>query len=156
MDGLIELVFENVPDDGIGKLIRHLLRGAGKLHVTHSELGELDPTKSVEELLPLLKLGEEAASIFIRTDVNMVGDVPIFDPLVRILRFDGANEVAVVFECRRTEESFFSEFITKLSARSQRLASDIGVQKYYCGFEPATDEATRLFSNDNIGPFLMN
>jgi hypothetical protein len=71
---------------------------------------------------------------------------------VRILRFEGSNEVAVVFGSGDVDATVRQDVVAKLAAGAKVLASSADVPEYYCGFEPATDEKTRLFSRDKIGP----
>jgi hypothetical protein len=154
MDGLIELIFERVPDGAVDKLVNDLLQGVGILELSHSELGSLDPKKAGQDLMPLLKQEAEPSSIFVRAAIATIGDVPIRSPLVRILRFEGSNEVAVVFGSADVDATDRQDVVTKLAAGAKVLASSADVPEYYCGFEPATDEKTRLFSWDKIGPLV--
>ena len=154
MDGLIELIFERVPDNAVVKLINGLLQGEGILELSHSERGSLDPKKIDHDLMPLLKQEAEPSSILMRIANTTIGDVPIHNPLVRILHFEGSNEVAVVFDSEDVDATVRQDVVTKLAAGAKALANGADVPEYYCGFEPATDEKTRLFSKDKIGPLI--
>lgn len=154
MDGLIELIFERVPDGAVDKLLHDLLQGQGILELSHSELGSLEPTKGTQKLLPLLLGQLEPTSIFVRTANTMIGGVSIRSPLVRILRFDELNEVAVVFDRADVSAINQQDAVTMLWSGANVLARSAGVPEYYCGFEPATDESTRLFSTNKIGPLV--
>lgn len=154
MDGLIELIFERVPDGAIDKLVNDLLQGADILELSHSELGSLDPKMVGQDLMSLINQESEPSSIFVRTVNVTIGDVLIRRPLLRILRFEGSNEVAVVFGAADVDETDRQHLVTKLAAGANVLASSADVSEYYCGFEPATDEKTRLFAKDKIGPLI--
>ncbi|WP_457337684.1 hypothetical protein [Rhizobacter sp. P5_C2] len=60
MDGLIELVFERVPDKALRGLVYDLLQGAEVLEVTHSGLGSFDLGEIEQQLGALLMLGTES------------------------------------------------------------------------------------------------
>ncbi|WP_153490586.1 hypothetical protein [Burkholderia cepacia] len=68
MDGLIELIFDRVPDGNIDKLVNDLLQGEDVLELTHSELGSLDPKKADQYLKPIQQEEMEYSSIFIRAE----------------------------------------------------------------------------------------
>lgn len=154
MDGLIELIFENVPDDSVDRLVYDLLQGAGILEISHSELGRLEQKLVDQDLMSFLMKEAEPASIFVRAACVTVGGIPIRSPLIRILRFEGSNEVAVIFESVDISSTDRLGAVRKLAAGANVLASGANVPDYYCGFEPATDEVTRLFSRDAIGPLV--
>ena len=154
MDGLIELIFERVPDDAVGTLMSDLLQGGSILELSHSELGSLDPKEFGHDVMPLLKQKAEPSAVFVRIANAEIGGVSIRSPLVRILRFEGANEAAVIFGSGDVDATTRQDVVTALAAGAKVLASGAAVSEYYCGFEPATDKMTRLFSKDKIGPLL--
>lgn len=154
MDGLIELIFERVPDGAVAKLVNDLLQGAEVLALSHSELGSLDIKKVGQDLMLLLKQEAEPSSIFVRSANATIGSVSIRGPLVRILRFEGSNEVALVFRGDDVDATDGQDVVAKLAAGAKVLSRNAEVQEYYCGFEPATDKETRLFSRDKIGPLV--
>lgn len=154
MDGLIELIFERVPDGAVDELVKDRLVRGGICELAHSELGSLDPKKVGLNLISLLEREDVPSSIFLRVGIVMIGDVPIRNPLIRILRFERCNEVMVVFNSIDIDATDRRCIVTRLAAGAKVLADALDVPDYCCGFEPATDEKTRLFSRDKIGPLL--
>ncbi|HEY9897852.1 MAG TPA: hypothetical protein V6D00_01610 [Pantanalinema sp.] len=152
MDGLIELIFEGVSDGAVDRLVYDLLQGVDILEISPSEFGIIGQTQINNDLMPLLKKEAAPASIFLRAAFATIGGVPIRSPLVRILRFEGSNEVAVVFGSANIDAGDRQDAVKRLAAGSSMLANSVGVSEYYCGIEPATDERTRLFYRDKIGP----
>lgn len=154
MNGLIELIFERVPDGALNKLVSDLLQGAGILELSHSELGCIETNNTCRDLLLLLNKSLEPSSIFIRSAYVSIGDVEICCPLIRILRFEGLNEVAVIFAGTDIITTDSEDSVEKLAASATVLANNANVIDFYCGFEPAADEQTRLFSRNKIGPIV--
>ncbi|WP_176041077.1 hypothetical protein [Burkholderia stabilis] len=154
MDGLIELIFDRVPGGNVDKLVNDFLQGGDILGISHSELGSLDPKTVNRYLMPILRQETDFSSVFIRTANAMIGNVSIRSPLVRILRFEGGIEVAIVFDSADIEATDRQGVVTKLAVGAAALASSAGVPEYYCGFEPANDEKTRLFTRGKIGPLV--
>lgn len=153
MGELIELIFERVPDDAVVRLLGDLLQGAEIMDVKHSELGELD-SRVGHDLMRYLEEMNVPAAIFVRATYATLIDIPIRFPLIRILRHELSNEVSVVFSADSIDESVRRLAAIKLSGAAQTLARRADVGEYYCGFEPATDERTRLFFNGQLGPML--
>lgn len=154
MGGLIELVFVRVPDGAVHKLVNDLSQSGDILEFSHSEVCGLNQEKAILDLTLLLKYEVGPFSIFVRIANASIGGVPIRSSLVRILRFEGMNEVAFVFGSAEIEATDRQDAVEKLAAGAEALASGTGVLAYYCGFEPATDEKTRLFSNERMGPLV--
>jgi len=154
MDGLIELIFDGVPDGAIHGLVRNLIHGSDILDISHSELGSLDPKRIGEDLMAFFDKETVPITIFIRTTCIMVGGISINRPLVRILRFQGSNEVAVEFNSTDIDATDRKDTVAKLAAGAKVLADSAAIPKYYCGFEPATDTRTRLFSQGKVGPLI--
>lgn len=152
MNGLVELIFENVPDRDVGRLVANLLQGADVTEISHSELGRLDPSEVGDSYARLFEAAEEPASIFVKIAGASLGDVLIRHPLVRILRCNESNEVAVVFADTDVDAIDRRGAVLRMAAGAKVLAQTCGVTQFYCGYEPATDDRTRLFSGERIGP----
>lgn len=152
MNGLVELVFEKVPDRDVSQLVANLLQGAEVTEISHSELGRLEPSKVGDSYARLLKASEEPASVFVKSIGASLGGVLIRHPLVRILRYNESNEVAVVFVDTDVDATDRQDAVLRMAAGAKVLAQTCGVAKFYCGYEPATDDRTRLFCGDRIGP----
>ena len=43
---------------------------------------------------------------------------------------------------------------TQLMEAAKQLAYKYKIKSFYCGFEPASDMATRLFTGDKLGPLM--
>jgi hypothetical protein len=152
MNGLVELIFEEVPDAAVNLLICALLNGTVEREIQHSELGAREAKEIGGKYLELLRMTEGPASIFLKAAESSIGGVIIGHPLVRVLRCQDSNEVAFVFDSRDVRSSDRKDAVVKMALGAKVLAQRSNVTKFYCGFEPATDEKTRLFAEDVIGP----
>lgn len=63
--------------------------------------------------------------------------------------------MAIVFDSADIETTDRQSVVTKLAVGAAAIANRAEVSEYYCGFEPASDEKTRLFSRDKIGPLVV-
>jgi hypothetical protein len=153
-DGLIELIFLQVPDGKVESLVCELVKNARIFGLSHSELGNLDPKTSELGIVSLFRNFEEPYAIFIRSGELNLGEVWLENPLIRIIRYDGLNEVAVVFDNLKIEPTGWEDFVDKLSKGAKKLAVQSGALGYCCGLEPGTDEDTQLFSSEGVGPLF--
>ena len=124
MDGLIELIFNGVPDGAVDSLVYTVLQRADICEVSHSERGRLDLPPVGQDLMLLLKKEVEPASIFVKALYSTVGGVLIRQPLVRILRFEGLNEVAIVFGSADIEATDRQDVVRRLAAGAGELNRD--------------------------------
>jgi hypothetical protein len=155
MNGLIELVFEKVPDGAVNGLVSALLQEAHITEVSHSELGDREPKEVGGNYLQLLKTTTDPASIFVKAAETCIGRVPIYRPLVRILRCCESNEVTVVFDSQDVVTTDRQDAVFRMAAGARALAESSDVAEFYCGYEPATDERTRLFCRGKVGPLTV-
>ncbi|MCA3697908.1 hypothetical protein [Aquidulcibacter sp.] len=153
-DGLIELIFLQVPDGKVESLVCELVQNASIFELSHSELGNLDPKKSELGIISLFRNFEEPYAIFIRSDEIHVGEVQLQKPLIRIIRYEGLNEVAVLFDTLEIKLLSWDDFVDKLYMVAKRLAIQSETLVYCCGLEPGTDKDTQLFSSEGVGPLF--
>lgn len=155
MNGLVELTFENVPDKSVNKLVSALLNGTPPSEIAHSELGNRDVSDLGGDFFRLFAGADVPASMFIKTERLSVGGIEIHRPVIRILRLENFNEVTVVFDNSDVLAGDRKEALSLLATCAEALATESGVVEFYCGFEPSTDEATRLFTGKKIGPLKI-
>ncbi|WDZ95954.1 hypothetical protein Herbaro_21160 [Herbaspirillum sp. WKF16] len=152
MNGLVELIFEAVQNGAVKHLVDDLLKGGVVIGSSHSELGVCELNVIDENYLTSLWEAETAVSVFIRADQISIGGVLINRPVIRILRYQNSNDVSLIFDSADVIESDREEALRGLAAGAKILAKNSEVPKFYCGFEPATDEKTRLFCGEVMGP----
>jgi hypothetical protein len=152
MNGLVELIFEAVQNGAVKHLVYDLLNGAVVIGSSHSELGACELNTVDGDYLTSLWEAETAVSIFIRADQISIGGVLINRPVIRILRYQDTNDVSLIFDNADVIAGDRKEALRGLATGAKVLAKDSEVPKFYCGFEPATDEETRLFSGEVMGP----
>ncbi|MEZ4827687.1 MAG: hypothetical protein R3C61_15605 [Bacteroidia bacterium] len=67
----------------------------------------------------------------------------------RIDKYDNIYDLSLDIEEKEIRQK---TFISDLQKRVTSLAEELKTTSYYCGYEPATDEKTRLFSGNILGP----
>lgn len=152
MHGLIELIFDSVPDSKLDALIWSLVDKTSAIEIFYSEKGNIDVSEANQGFLTLFNNEATAEAFFIKTNSAVVGSVVVNKPVVRVLRFNKTNEVMVIFSNLDLANS--ENVVTELADGAGYIADTLSISDYYCGFEPATDPRTRLFTKAEIGPFL--
>ena len=154
MNGIIEIIFEGVPDENVDNLVRAIIGRADVLDVSHSELGVIENSLTRHGLICSLKKYDVPVSIFINLSFAEIGGVVIAAPLLRVLRFENVNEASVVFSDRDVKDGDDQDAVSKLAEGTDEIAHMAGALDCYCGFEPATDMSTRLFTRGKVGPLF--
>ena len=152
MNGQIELVFENVSTEAVDRLINEVLQEAKIMEIFHSELGHFDPNLNYGNISVCLQKKEGACTIFVKASVAVIGQVRIRNPLITVLLFENLIDVSVIFSDIDFIDIDRNYVVQNLAIGSKYLAGKAKNDNYYCGFEPAMDKATRLFTKDIIGP----
>jgi hypothetical protein len=156
MSQLTELVFENVADSLVNEIIQDIVAGEEILNVILHGVGQEELNDESRDWAWALKNSiEPSAIIFLKISSVSIRGIRIKNPLIRLQRFEECNDVSVIFESEDVllESSDSHESIVKrLAAAAADIASTAGVQYYYCGYEPATDPDTRLFTREVLGP----
>lgn len=155
MDGLIELVFESVPDHSVNDLVDDLVNTSEVLELTQSELGAVDVDKVDGDFMKLATATTDPISVFLRCAPILVGDFSIHRPLVQVLRYSGTNDVVVSFDSSDIAKGDKLQAVKSLMNGCKALALNRGVPLFYCGYEPASDVVTRLFTGDRVGPLAL-
>jgi hypothetical protein len=149
---LVELVFDKIPDNLLNILVANIIQSSNILEISHSELGKIADLHNDQDFIQHLKSGPNPASIFITSTWASIGKVKIRQPLIRLLRFEQTNEVSIIFSNNDIDKIDSKNIIMSLALGAKHLSQISHSDDYYCGYEPATDQKTRFFSKDTIGP----
>lgn len=154
MDGLLELIFEDITLQATFDLLDELLTREEITKFWHSEATHIDSVSAWRLALSEQNF-DQPSTIFVQAKYAKVGEVMIANPLVRILQIKGFNELAVVFKKDDICAPCAPRWITELALGAKTLAARAQTSKYQCGFEPVTDQTTRLFTGEQKGPIIQ-
>ena len=130
---LLEVVFEGLDSDKAVRVARMMIGG--------------------EPELPTLDEGVRETAL---ANLKLKGGMSIKNAHVRVLCYEGpAYDVEVNFTVGDADARSKSELQSNLHSFSLELAGECGVQTCYAGLEPAADEGTRIFTNENAGPVFL-
>ena len=158
MSNLFEVVFENVVKSNAIRLLMLLTAGAGRIiNAQCSEdvrliiAGELD-ANALDSILNF----HGDVTVLIRLNEMKVGDIILPNVLLRLVKYGELYDIDFNFDSNEFENVGMMNLVTELHDYVKEIARNHNVDTFFGGMEPAWDEDTRYFTNDNLGPLSIN
>ena len=159
MKNLIEIVFENILFDALGDLIKNL-SSSGKSIKNYSlsadwELeGDINWHSAIS-INQAFKKHTTGWSFSINLNALNINTLIIKNCTLQVLHYDSQYDINIHFDLEDIYLQNHTDFVTTLMILSKNIALKYGIKDYFAGLEPACDEDTRLFTNDNKGPLTI-
>lgn len=157
MSSLFEVVFENIAKSNVIRLLLLLIAGAGKIiNAQCSEdirlivSGELD-VKALDSVLNF----QGGVAVLINLDYLKVGGVILPKVLLRLVKYGEQYDIDFNFDSNDLENVDMMSLVTELHDHAKEIAKDHDVGAFFGGMEPAADEDTRFFTNNDWGPMSI-
>ena len=157
MSSLFEVVFENVVKSNVIRLLLLLIAGAGRIvNAQCSEdirlivAGELD-AKALDSVLNF----QGDVTLSINLGDLKVGGVILPKVLLRLVKYGEQYDIDFNFDSNELENVDMMSLVTQLHDHAKEIARDNDVDTFFGGMEPASDEDTRYFTNNDFGPLLI-
>jgi len=157
MDELIEIVFENVSKEKVFHLLKCLRCDAESIasvgaseDIDFLKNGELNQ-QAIESIINF----SGDVTILIRLKKIKIGEITIPLVLLRLVKYDDQFDVDFNFDHSEIQYLPQSMIIKELHKRISEIAKENGVISWFAGIEPASDEETRYFTNEEIGPLQL-
>jgi hypothetical protein len=145
---IIEIVFERVHLSKTVKLLFKMLSNSKlKDYCISTDSSEID-LQSKEKLFNSINQSSDGSFYFNFLDSDLI-DVILARVGFQIYKYDNKYDLTLIIEEKEIRHQLS---ILGLQKRSESLALELKAVNYCCGYEPAEDEETRLFSGNVIGP----
>ncbi|MEZ4776022.1 MAG: hypothetical protein R3D00_22785 [Bacteroidia bacterium] len=145
---IIEIVFERVKLEKIVEiLIRKLSESTLKKYNIIADSSEFN-LESKEMIFDSINRSSDGAFVFTFSNFSLK-DIFLSQVWFRIDKYDNIYDLSLDIEEKEIRQK---TSISDLQKRVASLAEELKTNSYYCGYEPATDEETRLFSVNILGP----
>ncbi len=154
MTNLIEVVFENVAKNCVIKLLSLLILSSEKvLGVDCSENiavfeGSEISDKEVEEFLSF----DGDVTVFVNIGAMRLESLVLPKVQLRLLKYANQYDIDFNFDSNELDGISTTILIKQLHACVKKLAMNCNVSSFFGGMEPASDEDTRYFTNEELGP----
>lgn len=145
---IIEVVFERVQLEKIvDLLIRMLSNSTLKDYNISADSSEIN-LQSKEKLFDSINQSSDGSSYFNFLDYSL-NDILLSRVGFQIYKYDNIYDLSLDIEEKELRQKISISDLQKYVAS---LAKELNTTYYYCGYEPASDKETRLFSVDTLGP----
>lgn len=145
---IIEIVFEKVQLEKIvGFLIRILSNSTLKDYNVSTDSSEIN-LQSKETLFNSIDKSSDGSFYFNFLDYGLK-DILLSRVGFQIFKYDNFYDLSLSIEEKEIRQKVS---ILDLQKRVASLAEELKTTNYYCGYEPAMDEETRIFSGVSLGP----
>lgn len=145
---IIEVLFERVSLEKIvGLLISILSNSTLKDCNVSTDLSEIN-LQSKETLFDSIEQSSGGSFYFNFLDYNLK-DILLSKVGFQIIKYDNVYDLSLSIEEKEIRQKVS---ILDLQKCVTALAEELKTTNYYCGYEPAMDEETRIFSGISLGP----
>lgn len=145
---IIEILFERVQLEKIvGLLLRILSNSTLKDYNVSTDSSEIN-LQSKEALFNSVDQSSDGSFYFNFLDYSLK-DILLSRVGFQIIKYDNVYDLSLSIEEKEIRQKVS---IMDLQKRVRSLAEELKTTIYYCGYEPAMDEETRLFSGVSLGP----
>mgnify|MGYP001189078741 CR=1 FL=1 len=147
---IIEIVFERVPLEKLAELLNGMLLNSTLIgYSVSTDSSEVD-LQSKETLSKSIDQSSDGSFYFNFTDCRM-SDIPVSGMGFQILKYDSLYDLNLHIEEKEIRRKVS---ILDFQKRVASLAEELATTNYYCGYEPAIDPETRMFSGISLGPIV--
>jgi hypothetical protein len=145
---IIEIVFERVHLEKIVRLLMSTLSSSTlKDYNIATDSTEID-LHSKEKLFNSINQSSDGSFYFDFLDYSL-NDILLSRVGFQIIKYNDVYDLSLSIEEKDLKQK---ASISDLHNRVVSLAEELKTTNYYCGYEPAVDEDTRLFSGISLGP----
>jgi hypothetical protein len=145
---IIEIVFEGVQlKETVELLIKKLSSSTLKNYAIATDSGEIN-LQSEEKLFNSINQSSDGSFYFYFSDFSLK-DILLSSVGFQIFKYENVYDLNLDIEEKDLRQK---TSIPDLLKRVASLAEELKTTNYYCGYEPAADKETRLFSGNTFGP----
>lgn len=154
MSSLLEVVFENVHKNNVIRLLMLQIAASSKvINVQCSEDIELmnGDELDVNALSYLLSFDGDVSALINLNDMKING-ITMPNVLLRLVKYSEQYDIDFNFDSDEIDNIDMTILVAELHHHAKEVARDHNIANFFCGMEPASDEDTRYFTNESLGP----
>ena len=151
---MLEVVFEGILRSKVYMLLMKLLSNSGKIIEVHcSEKIKVFDNNSISEQ----KIGSflnlpDSASLLIKLSYIEIDSIVISSVLLRLVKYGDQFDIDFNFDERDVRNMSTTVLMKKIHQYVVDLGKRHEVNHWFGGMEPASDEDTRYFTDNKLGP----
>ncbi len=153
MSNLLEVVFENVSKVNVSQLLLCLVYSAKCIISadTSEDIELLDEGKLNKPAVESLISFSGDVTALIQLEEMKVDGIVLPLVLLRLVKYNDLYDIDFNFDCAELKHIDMSKLIKALHMSTSSLAKENDVKNWFAGMEPASDENTRYFTNNELG-----
>ncbi|MCL1126249.1 hypothetical protein [Shewanella surugensis] len=154
MSSLLEVVFENVLKTKVIQLLMLLVSTSRRIiNIQCSENIELmnEDKLDMNLLSNLLNFDGDISALISLNGMN-IGSITLPNVLLRLVKYGDHYDIDFNFDSKEVDNIDMTALVVELHHHAKEIARDHSMAEYFCGMEPASDEDTRYFTNETLGP----
>jgi len=153
IDHLIEIIFRNIPNDKIGALLKDLSSNGQKI-VNHNFTCDCPEINwSIETSIEKIFLENSNFGLFINLKELTRGNICLPNCGIAVYKDENTINLEINFQLLDLKDVPIKDLTKNLMELAKSIAVQYQIDDYFCGFEPAQETKTRLFTNEQLGPF---
>lgn len=154
-DYLIEIIFKNVPIERIAPLLKDLISDPENIVDYNLPCGPENIDLNSEKSLKAIFFENKSFGLFINLKELNKYEICLPHCGIAVYKNENIINLELNFQLSELKKSKNNNLLIKLMNFGKSISTLNHIDEYFCGFEPAEDESTRLFTNDQLGPFQL-
>lgn len=154
-DYLIEIIFKNISVDKIGDLLKYLSSNGQKIVNYHLTCDCPKIDWSIEASIKKTFLENNNFGLFINLKELTVKNIFFPNCGIAIYKDENTINLEINFQLSDLKNIPIKNLTKNLMELAKSVAAQYQIDNYFCGLEPAQEMKTRLFTNEQLGPFSI-
>jgi hypothetical protein len=155
IDHLIEIVFKDVDFKEVGHLLIDLSSNGEEIVDYNFTCSSIDIDWNAAKLIEKIFIYKKNFGLFINLHELIKDGFCLPNCGIAVYRNENSINVELNFQLSDLKNFNINNFVENLMKLAKSIATQYHITDYFCGLEPAQDIKTRLFTNDQIGPFFL-
>lgn len=156
MKNLLEVVFESIDKSSVIPVLNKLCFDTKQIISAEcNENFELmkDGHLNLNVLETVLNFNENI-TVFLKIKSMIIEDVPLSSVLLRIVKYDDQFDIDFSFDANEIQSIDIVSLMKRIHSFSKNISEEFRIANFFGGVEPASDETTRYFTRNVLGPMI--
>ena len=155
VDYLIEIVFKNISAKATECMLKDFSSNGQKVVNYSFTRNDMELDWDIDGLIEKLFVDINGFGLFVNLNELTILDVLVLNCGIAVYKYDDAIDLEINFQLSDLKNCNSHDLVDNLMKFAKSIATHYHITDYFCGLEPAQDIKTRLFTNEQLGPFFL-
>jgi hypothetical protein len=155
VDYLIEIVFKNITAKTTECLLKHLSLNGQKVVSFSFTSNDTGINWDIDGLIEKTFEDLNKFGLFINLSELKVDGIYLLNCGIAVYKYGDTIDLELNFQLSELKDCNSDGLVDNLMKFAKSIATHYHIRDYFCGLEPAQDIKTRLFTNEQLGPFFL-